>query len=249
MNILIFEDEKYNFDLLCQMLREQMPDCLILGPLASIVEGKRFFASNTERIDVIIADIQLNDGLSFYALTDAPGDVPIIFTTAYDEYALKAFDYNSLSYLLKPVDEDALRRALKKTQERLITDEHREELFELLGKHQHYCERLLIKTFKGEKIIRMSEVRYFVSEQKSTFAKLHDGTSYELQKSLSSLETVLNPNEFMRVNRKFIVPLREVAGLEPHSNNRELLVLTGDSSPEIVISRDNRKNVYAWLQR
>lgn len=250
MNILIFEDEKYNYDLIRQMLEEQLPDCVIYGPLVSIAEGKEFFANNKETsLSLIIADIQLNDGLSFYALTDAPADVPIIFTTAYDEYALRAFDFNSLSYLLKPVDEEELRKAIHKAQHRLITDEHREELFRMLAQDAHYRERFIVKTYNGEHVVRTCDVRYFISENKNTYAKLHDGSSYEIGISLTQLESELNPRIFMRVNRKFIVPCSEIKGFESDINGKEQLILHGEEQPEIVISRDNKANVHQWVER
>lgn len=247
MTILIFEDEQYNYDLLCDLLNEQLPECNVIGPIGSIVEGQNFFANNKERIDIIIADIQLSDGLSFYALTSAPQDVPIIFTTAYEEYALKAFEYNSLSYLLKPVDEEELFDAIRKTQERMITDEHRAELFALLSEHARYRERFIVKTFKDEKVINLSDMRYIVSEQKSAFIKLVDGTSYELDKSLNQITEELDPRLYMRVNRKFIVPSREVERFEAGTNGKELLILKGDNPPEIIISRENKDNVHKWL--
>lgn len=247
MTILIFEDEQYNYDLLCDLLNEQLPECNVIGPIGSIVEGQNFFANNKERIDIIIADIQLSDGLSFYALTSAPQDVPIIFTTAYEEYALKAFEYNSLSYLLKPVDEEELLDAIRKTQERMITDEHRAELFALLSEHARYRERFIVKTFKDEKVINLSDMRYIVSEQKSAFIKLVDGTSYELDKSLNQITEELDPRLYMRVNRKFIVPSREVERFEAGTNGKELLILKGDNPPEIIISRENKDNVHKWL--
>lgn len=248
MNILIFEDEKYTFDLLSDILREQMPECNIMGPITSIAEGHRFFIRNKERIDIIIADIQLNDGLSFHALTEAPADVPIIFTTAYDEYALKAFEYNSLSYLLKPVDEDELREAIRKTQERMITDERRAELFSMLSQHCKYRERFAVKTYKGEKIIETSQIRYIVSEQKCTHIVLLDGTSYELDKPLSSVAEELDPHRYMRVNRQYIVPLREVEGIETGTNGNAKLILKGCEQPEISISRDKKAEVHKWLE-
>lgn len=248
MHILIFEDEQYNFDLLSDMLHEQLENCVIMGPLSTITEGQRFFAENQERIDLIIADIQLNDGLSFYALTDAPADVPIIFTTAYDEYALKAFAYNSLSYLLKPVDEDELRDAIRKTQERMITDEHREELFALLSNHARYRERFIVKTFKGEKVINISQMRYIVSEQRCTYLMLTDGSSYELDKPLNVLSEELNPRYYMKVNRKYIVPSHEVDYFENGTNGKERLILKGSNPPEIIISRENKEKVHKWLE-
>lgn len=247
MNILIFEDEQYNFDLLSDMLRDLVPECNVIGPLSTIVEGQQFFAHNAERLDIIIADIQLNDGLSFYALVDAPADVPIIFTTAYDEYALKAFRYNSLSYLLKPVDENELRDAIRKTQERMITNEHREELFTMLSRHARYRERFVVNTFKGEKVICVSSLRYIVSEQKCSYIVMADGASYEIDKPLMVLAEELNPHDFMRVNRKYIVPLREVIGFEHLTNGKEKLLLRGDNPPEIVVSRDNKDKVHKWL--
>lgn len=248
MNILIFEDEKYNFDLLCDILHEQMPDCNVKGPLTTIVEGQRFFATNKQRIDIIIADIQLSDGLSFHALTDAPADVPIIFITAYDEYALKAFEYNSLSYLLKPVDDEELRDAIRKTQERMITDERRSELFSALSAHCKYRERFTVKTYKGEKILEASQVRYIVSEQKCTHLVMTDGTSYELDKPLSTVAEELDPERYMRVNRQYIVPLREVEALEAGNNGSAKLILKGEEQPEIIISRDKKAEVHRWLE-
>lgn len=111
--ILIFEDEIYNFRLLRHQLLEINPDFDVIGPLSTVEEGRAFLAFHHD-VDLIIADIQLNDGLSFDALAYASDDIPVIFTTAYDEYALRAFDYNSLSYLLKPIDEARLRKAIDK---------------------------------------------------------------------------------------------------------------------------------------
>lgn len=248
MNILIFEDEIYNYHLLCDMLDRILPLCHFLGPLSSITEGKNFFATNKNPIDIIIADIHLNDGLSFVALSDAPSDVPIIFTTAYDEYALKAFEYNSLSYLLKPVDEDELREAIRKSQERLITDVHRQELFLNLSAHPEYRERFVVNTFRGEQVVNVSQIRYIFSEQKNTFIRLHDGTSLAIDASLTSLAAQLNPKDFMRVNRQYIVPVREVESIEHGINGKSRLILRGDNPPTVSISRDNRHNVLEWLK-
>lgn len=248
MNILVFEKNKEEFDELRQALAELLPGAVVHEPVKSVVEGKRFFADNNEHVDLIIAEVKLLDGLSFYALSDAPADVPIIFLTDRKEYALKAFEFNSLSYLLKPLDREELRLAISKTRDRLVTDEFREELQELHSKHASYYKRFLIKTFNGEKIIELSQIRYFVSEHKTTYIKLHDGTSYEHNLSLGALEEVLNPRKYMRVNRKYIVPATEIDHFESLINGKELLVLSGESSPEIIISRDNRENVHKWLQ-
>ncbi len=246
MNILILEDEIYNYHFLCEMLTRLVPCCNIRGPLATVAEGKEYF-SREEDTDLIIADIQLNDGLSFVALSEAPADVPIIFTTAYDEYALKAFEYNSLSYLLKPVDEDELQVAIRKSQKRLIRDEHRREMFLNLSSHTRYRERFIVNTFKGESVIHVSQIRYFISEEKNTFIKLLDGSSFSIDLSLKAIDGQLNPAEFMQVNRKFIVPMREIERFERGINGKETLILKGDNPPEIAISRDRKQKVHEWI--
>lgn len=250
MKILIFEDEQYNFDLLRDMLQEIVPNCEIIGPLTSIAEGRRFFAerSLSGSFDgIIIADIQLNDGLSFYALADAPDDVPIIFTTAYDEYALEAFEFNSLSYLLKPIDEDELRIAIRKTQERLITDENRSILFQQLTKNANYRQRIISRSYTGEKVINVFDVSYFVSEQKSTFAVLYDGTSHLLDISLSELITQLNPHNFIRPSRKYIVPINNIDRFEQDINGKERLILKENSGVVITVSREKKQMVHKSL--
>lgn len=231
------------------MLADMLPECTILGPIASITDGKAFFRKNNENIDLIIADIQLTDGLSFYALQDAPADVPIIFTTAYDEYALRAFKYNSLSYLLKPIDEQELSTAIRKARERLITDDKRQTFFSLLAENARYRERIVVNTYKGEKVVGLEEVHYIVSENKITYIVLHDGTSYYINMTLTNLAEQLNPRKFMRVNRKYIVPISEVEGFERDINGKERLLLKESvKNPLIIISRDNKHNVHDWIE-
>lgn len=248
MRILIIEDEQYNYELLLMMLQEIDPGCTVVGPIATIKEGRQFFATDKDRIDLIISDIQLSDGVAFYALSDAPSDVPIIFTTAYDEYALRAFEYNSLSYLLKPIDEDELRNAISKAKQRLISEEDRQELFRLLYDKPQYRERFIVDTFKGKKAVSVEEVRYIVSENKTTYIVLHDGTSYSISLSLTDIATQLDPRNFMRVNRKYIVPAKVVDGFEIGTNGKEFLLLKkGTKTPQIIISRENKQKVHLWL--
>ncbi len=152
-----------------------------------------------------------------------------------------------LSYLLKPVDERELREAIRKTQERMITDEHREELFAMLSEHARYRERFIVNTFNGQKVVSVSMVRYIVTEQKCSYLVMADGTSHEVNRPLMALADELNPHEFMRVNRKYIVPLREVESFELLTNGKEKLLLRGDNPPEIIISRDNKEKVHKWV--
>lgn len=251
-SILIFEDEVYTYRLLRHQLLDINPAFDIIGPVTTVEEG-RVFLSYHHDIDIIIADIQLNDGLSFEALGCASPDVPIIFTTAYDEYALKAFKYNSLSYLLKPVDEDELRQALVKA---LHNAPHYDasppgkgdNVYENLahdGSHRH-C--FLVRTTRGERRVHVSMIRYIVSENKTTYIHLLDGTSYPIDITLAELSAQLDQKLFMRVNRKFIIPIEQVRGQEHLPNGRMRILLYGDALPEILVSRIQRNAVVRWMQ-
>lgn len=247
MNILIFDKEKESFEMLREMISQHHADCTFFGPVKTIAEGQTFFLRNKTRIDVIVANVQLADGLSFYALDDAPADVPVIFLADTGEHALKAFEYNSLSYILKPVSPTTLMEAIRKTQERLITDEHRKELLQMIKKQAKYRERFLVKTFKGETLIDISQIRYWVSEEKSTYAVKADGTMFAMDRPLNVLITELDPRFYMRVNRKYIVPAREIERFEHSTNGKEILILRGEESPDIVLSREGKQKVHDWL--
>jgi len=230
MNILILEDDIYSYYQLCSIITDMLPDSNIIGPMTSVKSCSRFFQDNKEPLHLIITDVNLEDGTAFTALDEAPPEVPVVFTTSHEEYALRAFDYNSLAYLLKPIDEARLKKALRKA----------------LG--MEYRERFIVNTFKGEKVVSVDDIRYFVSENKLTYIVLNNGTSYYIDMTLTLIAEQLNPRKFMRVNRKYIVPLTEVEGFERDINGKERLILKeGVKNPVIVISRDNKRNVHKWI--
>ena len=230
MNILILEDDIYSYYQLCSIITDMLPDSNIIGPMTSVKSCSRFFQDNKEPLHLIITDVNLEDGTAFTALDEAPPEVPVAFTTSHEEYALRAFDYNSLAYLLKPIDEARLKKALRKA----------------LG--MEYRERFIVNTFKGEKVVSVDDIRYFVSENKLTYIVLNNGTSYYIDMTLTLIAEQLNPRKFMRVNRKYIVPLTEVEGFERDINGKERLILKeGVKNPVIVISRDNKRNVHKWI--
>ena len=253
MKILILEDEMHNYNVLRHMLEDLIPSALLIGPIPTVSEARQFFLSQSEA-DIIIADIQLNDGLSFDALSCAPDNIPVIFTTAHEEYALRAFEYNSLSYLLKPINEEQLHTALQKALRLFAantitkgTSRNTISFHSLSKRNNKFRERFMVKTAKREKMIHVSGIRYFVSEQKNTYLKLLDNTSYPINISLEELALQLDPQRFMRVNRKFIVPLEQVTETERLSNGKEKLILKGDNPPEIIISRMRRNEVEEWI--
>lgn len=252
MKILILEDEIHHYHILRHMIEEIMPSALLIGPIPTVAEGRHLFLSQSE-VDIIIADIQLSDGLSFDALSCVPDDIPVIFITESESHALKAFEYNSLSYLLKPIDKEQFHIAMKKA-ERLLScrktnteSSNKANAFTPLAQNEDFRKRFIVKTVKGEKIISVSGIRYIVSEQKNTYIKLLDDTSYPINMSLEELASQLDPQQFMRVNRKFIVPLEQVAATERLSNGKKRLILKGDTPPEIIISRTRRNEVAEWI--
>ena len=156
MNVLIIEDERHNADRLTRLLNSSFDEITVYGPLPSIADIRRFF-NEPERIDLILADIRLSDGLSFDALKDIPGDIPVIFTTAYDEYALKAFHYNGIAYLLKPIDKEELVEAVEKSRRLTAPSATKEiaEIYRLLqGKPEVYRQRFLVAEKDGYITVR-----------------------------------------------------------------------------------------------
>ena len=230
MNILILEDDIYSYYQLCSIITDMLPDSNIIGPMTSVKSCSKFFQDNKEPLHLIITDVNLEDGTAFTALDEAPPEVPVVFTTSHEEYALQAFDYNSLAYLIKPIDEARLKKALRKA----------------LG--MEYRERFIVNTFKGEKVVSVDDIRYFVSENKLTYIVLNNGTSFNVDLTLTAIDAQLNPKRFMRVNRKYIVPINMVDILERDINGKERLKLKpGKKNPEIIISRDNKQNVHNWI--
>ncbi len=230
MNILILEDDIYSYYQLCSIITDMLPDSNIIGPMTSVKSCRKFFQDNKEPLHLIITDVNLEDGTAFTALDEAPPEVPVVFTTSHEEYALRAFDYNSLAYLIKPIDEARLKKALRKA----------------LG--MEYRERFIVNTFKGEKVVSVDDIRYFVSENKLTYIVLNNGTSFNVDLTLTAIDAQLNPKRFMRVNRKYIVPVNMVDILERDINGKERLKLKpGKKNPEIIISRDNKQNVHNWI--
>lgn len=247
MKILILEDEIYNFRMLRRMLEDMSQSYNIVGPF-STVEMAREYINYYDDIDIIIADIQLSDGLSFDVLDHVNDNVAIIFTTAYEEYALKAFEYNSLSYLLKPIDEKELSVAINKAVKLRMSDNCYSTFFRKIKDNSNFRERFVVKVAKGEKVILLSNVRFIVSEHKTTYLKLFDDRSFAVDMTLDEISKQLNPKQYMRVNRKYIVPFEQVDSVEHLRNGKEQLHLKGEAAPEIIISRIRKAEVNKWLK-
>ncbi len=251
MKVLIFEDEAIAADRIVKLLNNISEDIEIVGTLKSIKKGLEWLNTNREP-DLILSDIQLLDGLSFDIYKQHPVNCPIIFTTAYDQYALQAFEVNGVDYLLKPIQEEKLGPALekiKKEQAPLISAEHLEELANLLEERKpKYKERFLVRL--GQKItsVPTDKIAYFFSEEKISFLVTNKGEKFPVDHSLEELENMLNPKEFFRINRKFIITLDSVAQIHPYFKGRLKLELNPPSDDDdIVVSSDKTPVFKSWL--
>lgn len=251
MKILVLEDEQRNAMRLIRLLNGIDTTFTIEGPLASIKETVEFFQSG-KAADLILADIRLTDGLSFEALKYAPATVPIIFTNAYDEYAVQAFKFNSFDYLLKPVDADELEAAIDKAikTSRNYADENLRQLFDALQKNQfRYRERILLPYRDGYKTVRVSDINHIETENKTVYLRLNNGTSEAVNVSMDELEQQLNPDCFFRANRQYIINVEHVLFLGNYFGGKLIVRLKGYPDTRITVSKEKAQRLKEWIDR
>ena len=249
MKTIIIEDEKPSARRLNRMLDDLGVEVSVL--LHSVEEAIEWFQNN-EHPDLIFLDIQLSDGLSFEIFDAVEVKSAIIFTTAFDEYALQAFKLNSIDYLLKPIDDEELEIAVKKYQslapkkQKLALDF--DDIKKLLV---NPIEREFKKRFTtrvGQHIINADEVECFYSENKGTYAATTDGRNYLLETTLENLEEDLDPKIFFRVSRKFYVNVTFIKDIISYTNSRLQIKLERFNDQEIIVSRERVKDFKLWLE-
>lgn len=253
MKVVVFEDEKLASERLVELIQELRPEANILASLKS-VEAGLLWLQNNEEPDLIVSDIQLLDGSSFEIFDQQPIKCPVIFTTAYDEYAIKAFEVNSVDYLLKPIQKQKLSSALDKFDERvggqiaqgLDIEKIREAI---QGSNVQYKSRFLVKFGQRIKAVPVEQIAYFFSQDKLTYLVTFEGKKLPLDQTLEELEAVLNPNNYFRVNRKFIVHFDAVSDIHPYFKGRVKIELQPASSEDIVISSDKTPLFKQWLDQ
>lgn len=251
MKALIIEDEKPAARRLARMLETLQVE--VSHMLHSVEEAIGWFREHPHP-DLIFLDIQLSDGLSFEIFDVVPVRSPIIFTTAYDEYALQAFKLNSIDYLLKPIDEAELGAALQKYRERLPESRPLSVDFEDIRRllvnplEREYKKRFTARVGQHLKIISADEVECFYSENKGTYAATTEGRSYLLDTTLEQLEGELSPETFFRVSRKFSVNINHIKDIIAYSNSRLKIRLSRFSEQEIIVARERVRDFKLWLE-
>lgn len=246
--VLIIEDERPNADRLERLIKSVRPNAQIVDVLECICESIEWFESH-EMPDVVMMDIRLSDGLSFEIFEKTTISCPIIFTTAYDEYAVKAFKYNSIDYLLKPVELDELERAFQKLESTSSAPEPA-SLANLLNYFQpkDFRTRFLLPYRDGYKSLQINDISYFYSKLKITRAKLHNGTEEIIPLTMEELEEQLNPKDFFRANRQFIIHVDAIEQIHNYFNGK--LKIDLKKSPEdmeLIVSREKASLLKAWL--
>ena len=250
MKIIIIEDEKPAARLLQRKVEKLGLDVKTM--LHSVEEAINWFNSN-QHPDLIFLDIQLSDGLSFEIFEQIDIKSAVIFTTAYDEYALRAFKLNSIDYLLKPIDEDDLEIAVNKFKARNVAAPSLSLDFEMIKKmlvnpmDREYKKRFTIKMGQQLKMIAIEEVECFYSENKGTYLHTLDNRDYLLDNTLEQLETELDPKLFYRVSRKFIIPMKAIKEIQLHSNSRLKVILPTYKDDEVIVARERVNDFKEWL--
>lgn len=251
MNVLIIEDEKPSARYLQRMLEKQ--NVKVNEMLHSVGEAVNWFQNNPHP-DLIFLDIQLSDGLSFEIFDEVEIKSAIIFTTAFDEYALQAFKLNSIDYLLKPIDEDELGAAVKKYKSLKPQAQQVQFNFEDIRKllvnpvEREYKKRFTTKIGQHIKMIPVDEIECFYSENKGTYAHTVDGRDYLLETTLEQLEEELSPENFFRISRKFYVNINSIKDIISYTNSRLQIKLNSYKAQDVIVARERVKDFKLWLE-
>jgi|SRR5690242_6494394 len=250
MRILIVEDEILLAKELRKLLVSIEPSAEICGTTQSVEETVYWLKQNKQP-DLVMMDIELADGQSFDIFKQVHLEAPVIFTTAYDEFAIKAFKVNSIDYLLKPIKESELRSAIEKFKK---TKEHPPisimelmKKIEQLGNKRGYRSRFLIKLGQKMVSIDISDVAYIYSENKCTFIRTHQNQKFIIDLTLDELEKELAPQQFFRANRQYILSGKSVVSIHSWFNQKLKAEVNPPTEEHIIISRDKANAFKAWM--
>ncbi|RLD60901.1 MAG: DNA-binding response regulator [Bacteroidetes bacterium] len=249
MRILIIEDEQATANRLKNMVLELRPDAQICEIIDSIEAGVEWYKNN-EQPDLVLQDIQLSDGSSFDIFEEVKVEAPIIFITAFDEFAIQAFKLNSVDYLLKPVKKDELERGFEKFREIYQKEAKQEFDYASLAKlitKQEYQKRFVVRFGQTIKAIAVEDIAYFFSQTGGTFFKTFEDRTYPIDMSLDKLEPMLDPLIFFRINRQFIVNFNSIKEMYSYSKSRVKIELKPSCEFDAIASTDRSGSFKKWL--
>jgi DNA-binding LytR/AlgR family response regulator len=250
MKVIIIEDEALAAMRLKTMIHEYNPQIEILAELESVAESVQWLNEN-EHPDLIFLDIHLEDDLSFAIFEKVNVDSPIIFTTAFDEYAIKAFKLKSIDYLLKPIAKDELHAALKKYESMVgdkAANKDLQALYSMIvNKEKKYKSRFSVSLGSKIKTFTIDEIAYFISEEGYTCAYLWSGNSYPIDISLNKLIADIDPEQFFRINRQMLVNINAIQDIHIYSNSRLKLDLKPKTADNVFVSIDKTVEFKRWI--
>ncbi|MEZ4965970.1 MAG: LytTR family DNA-binding domain-containing protein [Saprospiraceae bacterium] len=251
MRAIIVEDEKHARDNLIKLLQQIDPAIEIQASLDSVHDTVAWLRSN--QTDLIFLDIHLADDLSFKIFDQVAVSAPVIFTTAYDQYALRAFKVNSIDYLLKPIDKEELAQSLEKYRQtrRPAQEMNVQQLlqaFQQTGR-QNYQQRFLVSRREKIMSVKTEDIAYFEGEDRYVYLVKHDGSRFIVEYKLSDLEDMLDPAVFYRVNRSFIVHFDAIVNIITLSRSRVKVDLKPANPREVIVSAESTRDFKAWLNQ
>jgi DNA-binding LytR/AlgR family response regulator len=250
INVLIVEDEPQAAQRLESLISEIDPEMKVLAKLESIKQSVKWLQQNRSPA-LIFMDIQLSDGISFELFDQIEITCPVIFTTAYNEYALKAFKVNSIDYILKPIDKSELQQAIEKFKKILLPASPTKMMegislaMEMLTKK--FKNRFIIKVGEHLKSVETVDILFFFSLDKATFAQTRDGRKHVLDFTIDQLEGILDPSRFFRINRKYMVASDSIQDMISYTNSRLRLTLKTSDDKEIIVARERVQEFKEWL--
>lgn len=246
MKVLIIEDEMPAFTRLSKLIRETMPVAEIVGQIDSVAAAVNWFSLHPNP-DVIFMDIHLADGSAFDLLQVVKLDCPIIFTTAFDEYAIDAFKVSSIDYLLKPVKREDLQKSFLKLKQFRTIFQGDHTVHKMAVEKPEYRKRFIIRFGEHIKTLNVEEIAYFFSENRATFARNHEGRSLPVDYNLDALEGMLDPAKFFRINRQYLISLEAIAEMKTYSKARVIVTLKPAAAEQPVVSSERSAYFKQWL--
>lgn len=250
MKVIIIEDEQLAAKRLESMIHKYDPRIEILAGIESVSESVEWFRNNPQP-DLIFLDIHLEDGLSFNIFDKVKVQAPIIFTTAYDEYAIKAFKLKSIDYLLKPITQEDLNRAIDKYREMLGENKPQIDfstLYKLIQQNNpQYRERFSVSVGEKLKTIEVKDIAYFFSTSSITFMVLYGKGQYSVDLSLDKLLDELNPKDFFRINRQYLVSHKSITNVHVYPKSKVQIDLTPPAESDVFVSLDRVPDFKRWF--
>ena len=254
MNVIIIEDEILAAEKLERLLHKYDPKIRVIDRFDSVTDSSIWLGNPENKADLIFLDIHLVDGLSFEIFNRVQVHTPIIFTTAYNEYALNAFKLNSIDYLLKPVTFDDLYASLKKLEnlKESLSESPKLRNFEdlsmaLANIQKNYKTRFMVKIGEKLRSYKAEDISLFYAEGRDVFLLLQEGNRYIIDYKMEELKDLLNPKQFYRISRSFIVNINAINDVVVHSNSRLKVVLSQKIDKELIVSREKVGSFKDWF--